>query len=100
MTELKTLLAQRDELNSRIEQLQREQKATVIKELNGLMREYGVTFEELQAGGTKPVKEKKPAKYRHPESGKTWSGLGKRPQWVHDALAAGKTLADFAIQAA
>jgi DNA-binding protein H-NS len=27
----------------------------------------------------------------------TWGGRGKRPQWIHDALAAGKSLADYAI---
>ena len=36
-------------------------------------------------------------KFRN-ESGGTWGGLGKRPQWLRDALAEGKTLADFAVQ--
>jgi len=29
--------------------------------------------------------------------GNTWSGKGRRPKWVNDALTAGKTLADFEI---
>ena len=29
--------------------------------------------------------------------GNTWGGLGKRPQWLRDALEAGKQLADFAV---
>jgi hypothetical protein len=37
-----------------------------------------------------------PAKYAD-ESGKTWSGKGRRPKWLNDALATGKTLADFDI---
>ncbi|MDE2274965.1 MAG: H-NS histone family protein, partial [Burkholderiales bacterium] len=28
-------------------------------------------------------------------TGGTWGGRGKRPQWLRDALAEGKTLADF-----
>jgi DNA-binding protein H-NS len=36
-------------------------------------------------------------KYRNPETGKTWSGRGKRPQWIQDALAVGKSVADYAI---
>ena len=36
-------------------------------------------------------------KFRN-ESGGTWGGRGKRPQWLRDALTAGKTLADFAVK--
>lgn len=31
------------------------------------------------------------------DAGGTWGGLGKRPQWLRDALNEGKTLADFAV---
>ena len=31
-------------------------------------------------------------------SGGTWGGLGKRPQWLRDALAEGKALADFLVK--
>jgi hypothetical protein len=34
--------------------------------------------------------------YRDPESGQTWSGRGLKPKWLAEALAGGKTLADFA----
>jgi DNA-binding protein H-NS len=30
--------------------------------------------------------------------GNSWVGRGKRPQWLRDALAAGKQLADFAVK--
>jgi len=36
-------------------------------------------------------------KYRN-DSGGTWGGRGKRPQWLRDALNAGKSLADFAVK--
>jgi DNA-binding protein H-NS len=36
-------------------------------------------------------------KFRN-DSGGTWGGRGKRPQWLRDALNAGKTLADFAVK--
>jgi len=36
------------------------------------------------------------AKFRD-ESGNTWGGRGPRPQWLRDALGAGKTLQDFAV---
>jgi DNA-binding protein H-NS len=31
-------------------------------------------------------------------NGGTWGGLGKRPQWLRDALAGGKTLEEFAVK--
>jgi DNA-binding protein H-NS len=31
-------------------------------------------------------------------NGGTWAGRGKRPVWLRDALAGGKTLADFAVK--
>jgi hypothetical protein len=38
-----------------------------------------------------------PAKYAD-GSGNTWSGKGRRPRWMKDALLAGKKLADFEIR--
>jgi DNA-binding protein H-NS len=37
------------------------------------------------------------AKYAD-DQGNTWVGRGKRPQWLRDALNAGKQLSDFAIK--
>ncbi|WP_432261783.1 H-NS family nucleoid-associated regulatory protein [Cupriavidus sp. TMH.W2] len=37
-----------------------------------------------------------PAKYAN-ERGNTWSGKGRRPKWLRDAIATGKTLNDFEI---
>jgi DNA-binding protein H-NS len=37
-------------------------------------------------------------KYRHPsDPNLTWSGRGKRPAWIAEALAAGKSLEDLAV---
>jgi DNA-binding protein H-NS len=36
-------------------------------------------------------------KFRN-DSGGTWGGLGKRPDWLRAALAAGKQLSDFAVK--
>jgi hypothetical protein len=38
-----------------------------------------------------------PARYAD-GSGNTWSGKGRRPRWMNNALLAGKTLADFEIR--
>ena len=40
---------------------------------------------------------KRKVKYRGPE-GQPWSGVGRKPVWLVDALAAGRTLEEFAVQ--
>lgn len=54
----------------------------------------------------KPTKAKKKAKvvsaspkYRHPENPEvTWTGKGRRPNWIKEAEAAGKSREDFLIK--
>lgn len=53
----------------------------------------GVSMPKARAG-----KSASPAKYRNPENAtQTWSGRGRRPEWVNAALAAGKGLPDLAV---
>jgi DNA-binding protein H-NS len=40
---------------------------------------------------------KRRIKYRGP-AGQAWSGVGRKPLWVAEALAAGRSLEDFAVQ--
>ncbi len=47
--------------------------------------------------GTKGRKTPATVKFRN-ETGGTWGGIGKRPQWLRDALAGGKQLSDFAVK--
>lgn len=59
------------------------------------LRDAGITPAELlersesktkaKAHGTRKAKSDKPAKYRNAE-GQTWTGFGKRPVWLVDAL--------------
>ena len=38
------------------------------------------------------------AKYQNPSNpSESWGGMGKRPTWLRDALAAGKSLTDFEV---
>jgi DNA-binding protein H-NS len=77
------------------------EKQRVLDQIRELAASIGTTPEELlrqQAGG-RGRGAKVEAKYRHPDDpSQTWSGRGKRPQWVNDALAAGKSLEDLAVE--
>lgn len=39
-------------------------------------------------------------KYRNPQTSETWSGRGKRPLWLEDAIKSGRKIEEFSISAA
>lgn len=109
MPTLQELLAQRAQLQEQIQALdaqintqQQEQKAAVIAEMLARMREAGIAPQELiaKSGGSKNAATKGkrvPVKYRNTATGDSWSGRGKQPNWLKQALAAGRKLDDFAV---
>lgn len=55
------------------------------------------TIEEILKAGEK-LEKKRSIKYRNTENKEeTWTGRGRKPTWLVDALAAGRNLEDFAI---
>ena len=90
--ELKRL--QRD-VTKAIETYDQRAKAKALAELDAVASQHGFKLQELI--GTKPSRTAAP-KYRHPENAElTWSGRGRQPRWIAEALKAGKSLDDFAI---
>ena len=62
-----------------------------------LVLEYGFDLEDIMAGGRRGKsatgKPKAPPKYVHPEDPeKTWTGKGRKPQWITEHLESGKEL--------
>ncbi len=88
---------------ARIETLKKQQFAELRKNLEAQAKSAGFDIYELfGASGRAPRGggEKRPVapKYRNPaDSTQTWTGRGKQPHWVRDALAGGKSLTDLAI---
>jgi DNA-binding protein H-NS len=97
--------------------LQSKRRKPVIASIIKSMREYDITPEDIAAAySTKPgrgAKRKAPStsastgnsaakravapKYRHPETGETWSGRGKAPRWLMAAEADGASRDSFLI---
>lgn len=95
MTDIVSLLAQREEINRQIA----AQKPQAVAQVKQLMQTLGVTLEDLGAGRAPKASgagSKRPVKYRD-DAGNTWTGVGQRPRWLVAALQAGKTLSDFAV---
>jgi DNA-binding protein H-NS len=74
------------------------QKAEARAKVEALARDLGYSLAELVGIETKITRAPAAAKYRHPENpALTWSGRGRKPQWFMEALEAGSTLDDLAI---
>ena len=92
------LVALKGDVENEIKRRESEEKSKAKKQIIELAKAYGLSVEEVlgKVGATvrKPVE----AKYRHPENAElTWTGRGRKPVWVQELLAAGKTLEDLAI---
>jgi DNA-binding protein H-NS len=93
-------------LKKELAELKKGEKINAIAEINKLIKDYQLTALDLNfsdKGSIKPAtigdkKNKKPAKYQHPETGKTWSGRGRNPLWVKAHLDAGGILDELRIK--
>ncbi|WP_273430028.1 H-NS histone family protein [Chitinibacter tainanensis] len=95
-----------EELNSLLTQINAElasRRSTEIEKLRAEVQQraasLGLSIADLFGGkaGKKTAKAVA-AKYANPQDpSQQWTGRGRKPQWVHDALTAGKTLEELAI---
>ena len=102
MATYQELLAQKAELEKQIENARKQELSDAIAQIRSLMSQYGLTVAVLggKAGSAKAssTKGSKVApKYRNKATGETWTGRGRQPKWVEQALASGKTLEELAI---
>jgi DNA-binding protein H-NS len=83
---------------------QQEERLRKISEYKEKLRADGIDLAELLQGQIDAEKTSKraprPAKYRYTDadgSEKTWTGQGRQPVPIREAIAAGKSLDDFLI---
>jgi DNA-binding protein H-NS len=84
-----------------------DEKRRILKEqIESMVKEQGISLAELFPPAGKYRNPRKDArkrgdqtiKYRNPDNpAQTWTGNGRKPAWLVDALASGKTLEDFAV---
>lgn len=75
---------------------QRDEARRVLEEK---AREMGFKLDDLAAGTVRRKgKSTSPARYRHPENpALTWTGRGRRPNWVVAALEEGRQLDEMKV---
>lgn len=86
-SDYKTLLQQKAELEARIAQVLKVEKADVIAKVRALVADYSLTEDDVfSSGKRKSHAGAGVAKYRDPSTGATWTGRGKPPNWIKDAV--------------
>jgi DNA-binding protein H-NS len=108
------LMKQIAKLQNEAKDVRRKEVQGVIDRIKEAIQAYQLTAADLGLTATRgaraaksgPVRKRRKAakrktsaapKYRD-EAGNTWVGRGKRPGWLHEALASGRKLEDFAIR--
>jgi len=105
MATYQEIVKQINELQKQAEEIKAREQAAVIADIRDKIEQYGLTAEDLGFGGKVPAGKKAavaanrkvPVRYRD-SAGNTWTGRGKRPGWLTQALASGKTIDDFLIR--
>lgn len=119
-------LKQIEDLKAKAESARKEETAAVIADIKQKIRLYGLSAADVglaekkprgrpakaaapaekpaakkpgrKARGASPQKGvKRRVKYTGPQ-GQPWTGVGRKPQWVVQALAEGKSLSDFEVK--
>jgi DNA-binding protein H-NS len=93
--ELKSL--QKD-VAAAIASFDKRRKAEAMEAIRAAATSHGFSLEEILGDKVKRTRSPIKPKYAHPENASvTWTGRGRKPKWVLDALASGKSLDDLAI---
>lgn len=94
---IQSLIEQRKQLETQIA----EAKADAVRQVLATIKSLELTWADF---GVEPIKPQRAArtalavKYRD-DKGNTWTGVGKRPNWVRAALDGGATLEQFRVPA-
>lgn len=95
----KELLKLQKDVAKAIESLEDREKATALAAAEKAAAEHGFSLAQL-AGSLrgKRAQTKGVARYRNPENpAQTWTGKGRRPNWIIQGEASGRSLSDFEI---
>ncbi len=87
LAELKGLLF---DIEQEIKRRARDERDRARERIHALAADAGIPLDALVKTA--------PPRYRNPaDSGQTWTGRGRQPRWIAEALASGRSLDDFKI---
>lgn len=111
-TSLKSIEAQIKKLQARAQALRDKDRKPVIAAIVRQMKAHEISVAEIAEALGKPraprgagrkaaapgrPRKAVPVKYKHPETGETWTGRGRTPRWIVEAEKAGTDRSSFAV---
>ncbi|MDC7717591.1 H-NS histone family protein [Vogesella sp. DC21W] len=106
MQELQQLQQQIAELQQKAKELAQKNKAQIVADMKQQITLYGITATELGFTSSDSEKSSKTGKdgqksttvsVKYRDGDNTWTGRGKQPKWLVEAIANGKSKEDFLI---
>ncbi len=88
------------QLKKDAEAQRRSELSGVIAQIRDMMKQHGISLVDLGGRGrskSTTAGAKGEIRYANPAGGKGWTGKGRKPAWVVEALAQGRALSEFAI---
>ena len=90
------------DIEKELQQRHIEERKRISKQMKELAASVGMTVEEilgLEMARKTRTTSQTPAKYRNPEHPEqTWSGRGKKPAWIKEAIQRGRSLEELRIR--
>ncbi|KAA9005219.1 H-NS histone family protein [Histidinibacterium aquaticum] len=91
----------RKDIDRQLEKRAKDEQKAALEAAERAAREYGFSLSELtgSSGGKRSKSGSvNPPKYRNPDNPEqTWTGKGRRPEWIKDAQKKGEDLKRFEI---
>lgn len=88
----------RKRVDKAIEGFEARKKAAAFAEMEEAAKKYGFTLAQLTGGKVGRKQAVSTPKYANPsDPSQTWTGRGRKPKWMEEALKAGKALQDMLI---
>ena len=82
------------DIDQEIQRRTRDERAQASARIQALAAGAGIPLDALVKDDAAPGV----PRYRNPaDSGQTWTGRGRQPRWIAEALASGRSLDDFKI---
>ena len=103
LTSYKDLILQIEVLQKKAEEVRKKELSQVIAEINEKIIAFKLRPDDLKFGSdnvkavAKKSRKQVAARYRDPQSGKTWTGRGRSPLWIIEAEGAGHSREKFLI---
>ena len=93
------LLKLQQDVAGALKKAEARERQEALKAAEQAAAKYGFALSELAGTGKTSTKGTKALpKYRNPaDPEQTWTGRGRKPQWLHDALKSGADISDLEI---